>query len=132
MPPRCLQVYDVTRPDTFAHLAQWLNEIEMYAPGGGKNVVKLLVGNKTDLVNDRAVSTKEGEAWARAKGMLFLEASAKNQDNVKAVFDEVVQKILESPALLSGTGPAAGSKSNVARLDVPKPAAAEAGKSGCC
>lgn len=123
----------MTRPDTFAHLAQWLNEIEMYAPGGGKNVVKLLVGNKTDLVNDRAVSTKEGEAWARAKGMLFLEASAKNQDGVKAVFDEVVQKILDNPALLSGTGPAgSGAKANLARLDVPKPAAAEAGKSGCC
>ena len=35
-------VYDVTRPETFQHLAQWLAEIEMYSPGGGKNVVKLL------------------------------------------------------------------------------------------
>ena len=64
--------------------------------------------------------------------VISFEASAKNQDNVKTVFDEVVQKILESHVLLSGTGPAAGSKPNVARLDVPKPAAAEAGKSGCC
>ena len=95
-----MQVYDVTRPDSFTHLAQWLNEIEMYSPGGGKNVVKLLVGNKTDLVNDRAVSTKEGEAWARTKGMLFLEASAKNQDNVKSVFEEVVQKILDNPSIM--------------------------------
>ena len=126
-------MYDVTRPDTFSHLAQWLNEIEMYAPGGGKNVVKLLVGNKSDLVNDRAVSTKEGEAWARSKGMLFLEASAKNQDNVKAVFDEVVLKVLDTPTLLTGASAGAGAKANLARLDVPKPdAAAAGGKSGCC
>ena len=83
-------VYDVTRPETFQHLAQWLAEIEMYSPGGGKNVVKLLVGNKSDLEQDRAVSSREGEAWAREKGMLFLEGSAKNAENVKQVFEEVV------------------------------------------
>ena len=121
----------MTRPDSFTHLAQWLTEIEMYSPGGGKNVVKLLVGNKTDLVNDRAVATKEGEAWARAKGMLFLEASAKNQDNVKSVFEEVVQKILDSPAMLSGTSPAA-LRPGVARLDVPSPNVAKAGGGGGC
>ena len=121
----------MTRPDSFTHLAQWLTEIEMYSPGGGKNVVKLLVGNKTDLVNDRAVATKEGEAWARAKGMLFLEASAKNQDNVKSVFEEVVQKILDNPAMLSGTSPAT-QKVGVARLDVPSPNAPKAGGGGGC
>lgn len=43
-------VYDVTREDTFEHLDQWLREVEMYCPGGGKGVVKLLVANKIDLV----------------------------------------------------------------------------------
>jgi GTPase SAR1 family protein len=125
------QVYDVTRPESFAHLAQWLNEVEMYAPNGGK-VVKLLVGNKSDLVQDRAVSTREGEAWARSKGMLFLEASAKNDDNVKAVFEEAVAKILDTPALLAGTTQA-GARQNVAKLDAPKPAVAQAsGGGGCC
>jgi GTPase SAR1 family protein len=127
-------VYDVTRPETFHHLAQWLQEIEMYSPGGGKGVVKLLVGNKTDMVHDRAVSTKDGEAWARAKGMLFLESSAKNADNVKAVFEEVVQKILDNPALTANTGPAAARPGASVRLDAPRPAVAEAGSGGggCC
>ena len=122
--------YDITRPETFAHVQQWLNEIEMYAPGGGKNVVKLLVGNKSDLVNDRAVSTKEGEALAKGikGGMLFLEASAKTQENVKAVFEEVVAKILESPGLTSGTSPAA--RGGSVRLDVKPPT--EAASGGCC
>ena len=127
-------VYDVTRPETFQHLAQWLSEIEMYSPGGGANVVKLLVGNKTDLVSDRAVTTKEGENWARNKGMLFLESSAKNADNVKAVFEEVVTRVLETPALLANTQPSSAVRQGITRLDAPKPAAAQAGSSnsGCC
>jgi Ras-related protein Rab-18 len=126
-------VYDVTRPDTFNHLAQWLSEIEMYCPGGGTNVVKLLVGNKTDLASDRAVSTKEGEAWARSKGMLFLESSAKNAENVKAVFEEAVQKILETPALLANTQPSTV-RQGVTRLDAPRPPSQQAGAGGggCC
>jgi Ras-related protein Rab-18 len=125
-------VYDVTRPETFQHLTPWLSEIEMYSPGGGANVVKLLVGNKTDLASDRAVSTKEGEAWARSKGMLFLESSAKNADNVKAVFEEVVAKILETPALLANTAPSTA-RQGITRLDAPKPPTQNApGGSGCC
>jgi len=100
-----LLVYDVTRPETFQHLNAWLSEIEMYSPAGGKHVVKLLVGNKSDLEADRAVSTKEGEEWARSKGMLFLESSAKSGEAVKSVFEEVVSKVLESPALLASCKP---------------------------
>jgi Ras-related protein Rab-18 len=70
-------VYDVTRRDSFENLSKWLEEVEMYHPGRGRDVVKLLVGNKVDC--DRVVTQEEAEAWARSKGMLFLEASAKTQ-----------------------------------------------------
>ena len=109
-----------------------LSAIHRYAPNGGK-VVKLLVGNKCDLVNDRAVSTREGEAWARSKGMLFLEASAKSDENVRAAFEEVVAKILDTPSLVAGTGPAASRPGASTRVDVAKPAVAQAsGGGGCC
>lgn len=124
-------VYDVTRPETFSSLATWLNEIEMYATGGGKSVVKLLVGNKTDMETDRAVSRKTAEDWARQKGMLYIESSAKNADNVRSVFEEVVLKILDNPALLAGTAPAA--PRSAVTLEERKPLAPEGGGgSGCC
>jgi Ras-related protein Rab-18 len=85
------------------------------------------VGNKTDLESDRAVSTSEGEAWARSKGMVFLECSAKSGDAVKSVFEEVVAKVLESPGLVSASIPSA--RTGVTRLDAPTPAPAS---SGCC
>ena len=126
-----LLVYDVTRPETFEHLPQWLSEIGTYCPGGGKSVVKLLVGNKSDLESDRAVSTAQGEQWARSKGMLFMESSAKSGDAVKGVFDEVVTKILESPDLLKGAAPSA--RSAVQRLDAIAPPVQQGGSnSNCC
>jgi Ras-related protein Rab-18 len=41
-------VYDVARKDTFESLGMWLQEVEQFSMGGGKEVVKLLVGNKVD------------------------------------------------------------------------------------
>ena len=54
----------------------------------------------------RRVSFSDGEAWARSKGMLFMETSAKSEVGVRQVFEELIEKILENPALLAGTGPA--------------------------
>ena len=45
-------VYDVTDEDSFSNVKTWLNEIDRYA---NENVNKLLVGNKSDLVNKKKV-----------------------------------------------------------------------------
>lgn len=49
-PHRLPAAYDVTRRETFESLTPWLQEVEVYAPGGGRDVVKLLVANKIDKV----------------------------------------------------------------------------------
>lgn len=89
--------------DTFEALDQWLREMEVYCPGGGREVVKLLVGNKVDM--NAVVSREEAEDWARARGMLFLESSAKSNIGVSQAFEEVVEKILDNPVLLVNTAP---------------------------
>jgi small GTP-binding protein len=45
-------VYDVTDGESFSNVKQWLGEIDRYA---AENVNKLLVGNKSDLVNKKVV-----------------------------------------------------------------------------
>lgn len=96
-------MYDVSRRDTFENLDLWLQEVDVYGPGGGRDCIKLLVGNKCD--KERVVSRKEAESWARSKGMLFVESSAKTKIGIQQVFHEVVQKILDNPTLLANTTP---------------------------
>ncbi|XP_062451684.1 ras-related protein Rab-18-B-like isoform X2 [Rhea pennata] len=62
-------VYDVTRKDTFTGLESWLNELEMYTTRS--NIVKMLVGNKTDKP-DREVDRREGLQFARKRSLLFI------------------------------------------------------------
>lgn len=85
-------VYDVTRMDSFENLEQWLREVQMYTPGHGENVVKLLVGNKCDL--ERKVPKDVADAWARSQGMLFLEASAKTRLGIRQVRVCVLYRIV--------------------------------------
>ncbi len=78
-----LFVYDVTRPDTLYNLKNWQNELHAVA---GAEVKSLMVGNKTDLVEERKVSFEEGKKFADEMGISYLETSAKTGDNVSRAF----------------------------------------------
>ncbi|MCJ1470647.1 Ras GTPase ras2 [Pseudocyphellaria aurata] len=62
------------------------------AAGNGQAPV-MLVGNKSDRVTEREVSTQEGSALAKDMGCDFVEASAKNCINVEKAFYEVVRSL---------------------------------------
>lgn len=57
------------------------------------NVVTVLIGNKTDLVDAREVTTDEGKTIAEAQGLFFLETSALDSSNVTTAFHTVVREI---------------------------------------
>jgi Ras-related protein Rab-18 len=117
-------VYDVARKETFDSLSMWLQEVEQFSMGGGKEVVKLLVGNKVDQT--RVVHREMADDWARSRGMLFMEASAKTKEGITQVFNEVVQKVLENPTLLSNTRPAKPGRTTLSAQPSGGP------KGGCC
>mmetsp|Transcript_41419 Transcript_41419/g.68163 ORF Transcript_41419/g.68163 Transcript_41419/m.68163 type:complete len:206 (+) Transcript_41419:186-803(+) len=76
-------VYDITDKESFDNVRQWLFEIDRYA---SENVCKLLVGNKSDLSNKRAVEYDVAKAFADELTIPFLETSAKNATNVEQAF----------------------------------------------
>jgi Ras-related protein Rab-18 len=98
-------VFDVNERDSFDHLRTWLDELETYSTF--HHSVKLLVGNKIDL-KQRAVATDEAEAFARRQAMVYIETSAKTRIGIRQAFEEVVQQILDKPALLEEAAGAAG------------------------
>lgn len=53
----------------------------------------IVVGNKCDLIEEREVSTREGQELANSFGCQFMETSAKSRINVEASFYELVREI---------------------------------------
>jgi len=85
-------VYDITRRETFNHLTRWLDEARQ---NGNPQMSFILVGNKCDMENERAVSYEEGERFARENDLIFLETSAKTAYNVEEAFLKTAQLIYE-------------------------------------
>jgi len=67
-----------------------MGEIDRYAC---ENVNKLLVGNKTDLVNEKVVDTNQAKSFAESMGIPFIETSAKNATNVEECFISMARDI---------------------------------------
>ncbi|NXY09117.1 RAB17 protein, partial [Pteruthius melanotis] len=87
-----LLVYDIANKQTLSRAKLWLEEVEkIILPD---EIVIALVGNKTDLAAEREVTTEEGVEFARTKGLLFMETSAKSNHQVNDVFMGVVQELL--------------------------------------
>lgn len=87
-----LLVYDITRRETFNHLASWLEDARQHA---NANMTIMLIGNKSDLNHRRAVTYEEGEQFAKEHGLVFMETSAKTAHNVEEAFINTARKIYE-------------------------------------
>ncbi|KAF2236115.1 NCA2-domain-containing protein [Viridothelium virens] len=78
-----LLVYDVTDQRSFDNIRTWFSNVEQHATEG---VNKILIGNKCDWEEKRAVSTEQGQALADELGIPFMEVSAKSNINVDKAF----------------------------------------------
>ena len=85
-------VYDITDRESFNNIGNWLNEVKKHAGG---QVVKLLVGNKCDLEEERVVSSVEGKEFADGLGIGFLETSAKQRINIDESFMTLTKQVYE-------------------------------------
>ena len=84
-------VFDVTRRDTFDHIKYWKSEVDNKIIS---KIPMLLVGNKTDLVEDRVVSYEEANKLAKELQMPYLETSPKTNDGVDEIFVDIISRII--------------------------------------
>lgn len=123
-------VYDVSNRASFTNTTKWVEDVRNER---GNDVVICLVGNKTDLGNDkRQVSTEEGEEKANKDGLLFMECSAKAGYNVKSLFRKLATALPGTDAN-SNANNQNENKSNLVDIKIsPGPANMDEAKSCGC
>ena len=93
--------YDITDRDSFNAVHTWMSEVEKYTQD---NITRILVGNKVDLENKRAVSYEEGQEMANHYCVRFLETSAKECKNVDQAFQLMTREIKSNVAQAPSRG----------------------------
>ena len=87
----CL-VYDITNHDTFEDLKEkWYKDLKTF---GEKYTVLAVVGSKSDCYEKEAVSEEEAREFAESIDATFMLTSAKNGNNIDALFDTLTRKYL--------------------------------------
>ncbi|MFX1353013.1 MAG: GTP-binding protein [Promethearchaeota archaeon] len=76
-------VFDLTNYSSFEHLPQWIEEVRANIKA---EIPLLLVGNKSDLMDQRAVSLREVNNFTRDFNLYYMETSAKTGDGVGDCF----------------------------------------------
>ena len=64
----CILVYDITRPESFKSIINWIEDVRNY----NNDIDFILVGNKYDLKDERKISEEQGKALASEFDMKYI------------------------------------------------------------
>ena len=82
--------FDITSQQSFKNLDFWMKEIKEKC---NEHTVIMLVGNKSDLEDQRQITRAEATAYAENLQIPYLETSALSGDNVVVMFETVVNEV---------------------------------------
>jgi len=115
-------VYDVTNRRSFENVNEWLKEAEVFSTCPH---VLCLVGNKTDIERRRKITRDEGADFAKQRGILFFETSAKTRVGIVEMFEGLVERIFDTPDVYKHVTTSVHPRNEV-RIDLPRE------RSSCC
>ncbi|KAG6531872.1 hypothetical protein ZIOFF_005707 [Zingiber officinale] len=127
-------VYDITKRQSFDHMARWLDELRTHAD---RNIVIMLIGNKSDLGSLRAVSIDDAKEFAQRENLFFMETSALEATNVESAFETAlseIYRIVSKKSLATNDEPGSTGNSNLTKgtqIVVPGQEPADT-KATCC
>ncbi|CAF0838483.1 unnamed protein product [Brachionus calyciflorus] len=87
-----LLVFDVTNRETFESIKNHRENV-LRVKADDQNLPIILIGNKSDLKQNRLISYEEANRRAEEWGIPYIETSAKTRENVDRAFSEIFLKI---------------------------------------
>lgn len=87
-----LLVFDLTRHKTLESIANWYQDIKRHL---NKGVQGYILGNKSDLEDQREVNKEEISKLAGELGLGYIEASALTGENVHEAFLKMAERLIE-------------------------------------
>ena len=108
-----LIVFDITDRDSFDHVRNWMADIDKFAKEG---VLRILVGNKCDLEQERKVRSEEAKEIANKYGIKYIETSAKDTINIDDLFISTAKYLLSKQ--IGGTGAGKGTQNGKSGYDL--------------
>jgi len=87
-----LLVYDITDQDSFQKVKSWVRELKQMR---GSEIALIIVGNKTDLEEQRAIAYDTALRYAQTVGAQYVETSAKENEGVTELFELLTQLMVE-------------------------------------
>lgn len=131
-----LCVYDITSRSSFQKAQDWIKELKRQAPEG---IVIALVGNKSDLDDEREVESSEVQEYVQEQNgdgcsIITAECSAKSGDGVLDVFNKIgralpVDEVIDASRSRQGVG--AGGR-RAGGVDLNRPRGQVNQSSSCC
>ncbi|CAG2222382.1 RAB1A [Mytilus edulis] len=84
-------MFDVTNYDSFANIKSFFDRIRQYS---NRCILPVLVGNKIDTTEDRAIGNLLAEDFANEHDIPYIETSAKDGTMVTELFEKVLTDII--------------------------------------
>ena len=85
--------FDITNEKSFENVKTWINSIYKHAD---PSIVKVLVGNKIDLEENRIISKQEAQKVAQEHGLEYFETSARENINIQELLKYIMDKIYDN------------------------------------
>lgn len=96
----CILVYSIDSRKSFEKVKLWR---DVFVSFGGSEKCMILVGNKCDLENQRAVTRGEARNYAKSVNIVFKEVSAYKKETVEDAFNDIAKIVIRLDSMSSNT-----------------------------
>ena len=83
---------DSTNKESFYNINNWIEEISKYTD---KDVDKIVLMNKCDLVEERQIDKNEIAKFEKDNGIKIMEVSAKTGNGIDKAFEYIIEKLID-------------------------------------